>query len=67
MTQIYHTPDSGLFLRSQAMAVNQVRDLAQVAKIVVRGILGVARRIRRLPPFGLRRPSRAWRIGKFAI
>jgi hypothetical protein len=49
------------------MAVDQVRDLAQVAKIVVRRILGVARRTRRLPPFGLRRLLRAWWIGKIAV
>jgi hypothetical protein len=60
MTQICHTPDPGL-------AVDQVRDLAHVAKIVVRAIFGVARRIRRLPPFGLRRLPRAWWIGKLAV
>jgi len=41
------------------MAVDQVRDLAQVAKIVVRRIPGVARRTRKLP--------RAWWIGMLAV
>ena len=58
MTQISHTPDPGLCF-SRTMAVDQVRDLAQVAKIVVRIILGVARRTRRLP--------RAWWIGLLAV
>jgi hypothetical protein len=49
------------------MAVDQVRDLAQVAKIVVRRILGVARRTRRLPPFDLRRLPRVWWIGMLAV
>jgi len=49
------------------MAVDQVRDLAQVAKIVVRAIFGGARRIRGLPPFGPGRLPRAWWIGMLAV
>jgi hypothetical protein len=67
MTQICHTPDSGLFCSRTRWLSIKFAILRKSRKIVVRGIVGVARRIGRLPPFGLRRLPRALWIGMLAV